>query len=344
MKDTERNSKTQPSLEMGEAQRSMAGSHQPGLVQRRPGAAAQLAHNTAWVAQLRAATSDRTASVQAAATQGVRGAGQTIPHLQLIQQAFGHHDVSGVRAHVGGPAQTAADAIGAVAYATGNDVAFRSVPDLHTVAHEAAHVVQQRAGVQLKGGVGEVGDRYEVHADAVADRVVRGESAEALLDRFAAGAAATAVQCKEEPTMRAAPQQKQPAVKAEKSLPHGFHMRAMPSPALWFKAEAERMGTDSAMHSALAAVEVYATNGAALNLTALHPAGPGAGGALTSNAVNATNAGMGTADRINAQLLAMKWKFYVWDLAHAGYGLDEQYQIIDRNGTVVDTWWKDNWQ
>jgi hypothetical protein len=28
--------------------------------------------------------------------------------------------------------------------------------DLHTVAHEAAHVVHQREGVQLKGGVGAV--------------------------------------------------------------------------------------------------------------------------------------------------------------------------------------------
>jgi hypothetical protein len=39
--------------------------------------------------------------------------------------------------------------------------------------------------VQLKGGVGEVGDEYERHADEVADRVVRGESAEALLDGMA---------------------------------------------------------------------------------------------------------------------------------------------------------------
>ncbi len=34
---------------------------------------------------------------------------------------------------------------GAEAYASGNDVAFKSNPDLHTVAHEAAHVVQQRS-------------------------------------------------------------------------------------------------------------------------------------------------------------------------------------------------------
>ncbi|MEO1271891.1 MAG: hypothetical protein AAFX99_27670 [Myxococcota bacterium] len=47
-------------------------------------------------------------------------------------------------------------------------------------------MVQQRAGaVQLKGGIGQVGDRYEQHADAVADKVVRGESAESLLSDMA---------------------------------------------------------------------------------------------------------------------------------------------------------------
>jgi hypothetical protein len=59
--------------------------------------------------------------------------------------------------------------------------------DLFTEAHEAAHVVQQRGGVQLKGGVGAAGDTYERHADAVATAVVRGESAESLLDPVAGG-------------------------------------------------------------------------------------------------------------------------------------------------------------
>lgn len=85
---------------------------------------------------------------------------------------------------MGGAAATASRAIGAIAYATGNHVAFAGAPDLHTAAHEAAHVVQQRGGVQLKGGVGEPGDAYEQHVDAVADEVVAGRSAENLLDRL----------------------------------------------------------------------------------------------------------------------------------------------------------------
>ena len=123
--------------------------------------------------------------VQAIAARGVSGSGVPLPHLREIQRAFGHHDVSAVRAHVGGPATAASAAIGAHAYAAGNDVAFAGAPDLHLAAHEAAHVVQQRGGVRLSGGVGRAGDAYEVHADAVADAVVRGESAQALLDDMA---------------------------------------------------------------------------------------------------------------------------------------------------------------
>ncbi len=121
------------------------------------------------------------ASVHDVAAAGVRGSGRSLPHLEQIQRSFGDHDVTAVKAHIGGDAATASDAIGASAYATGNDVAFKAAPDLHTSAHEAAHIVQQRAGVQLKDGVGEAGDAYERHADAVADRVVRGQSATDLL-------------------------------------------------------------------------------------------------------------------------------------------------------------------
>jgi Domain of unknown function (DUF4157) len=126
------------------------------------------------------------------AAAGVVGGGGALPHLHRIQDAFGHHDVSGVQAHIGGPATEASDAMGATAYATGDRVAFAGAPDLHTAAHEAAHVVQQRASVSLPGGVGQAGDAYEQHADAVADRVVRGESAADLLDQGASSGAAPA--------------------------------------------------------------------------------------------------------------------------------------------------------
>jgi hypothetical protein len=144
--------------------------------------------------------SARTDDIQARAGEGVAGSGGRLPFMDAIQQSFGAHDISGVRAHTDDNAQAASRDIGAQAYAVGNDVAFGGSPDLHTAAHEAAHVVQQRAGVHLKGGVGEAGDHYEQHADQVADLVVQGKSAEGLLDTMAGNthASETAVQKKEE--------------------------------------------------------------------------------------------------------------------------------------------------
>jgi hypothetical protein len=115
---------------------------------------------------------------------GVEGCGGQLPHFDRIQSAFGHHDISRVRSYTNAKATAANRAINAEAYATGHKIAFRdSSPGLHTAAHEAAHIVQQRAGVHLQGGVGRHNDPYERHADAVADRVIRGESAESLLDQ-----------------------------------------------------------------------------------------------------------------------------------------------------------------
>lgn len=127
---------------------------------------AEAANQASWASQLDASvvqrrgagTSDDPAHVQGVASAGVAGTGAALPHLDAIQSSFGPHDVFGVRAHIGGAAASAAGVIGAEAYATGNDVAFASSPSLFVAAHEAAHVVQQRAGVHLLGGVGTAGD------------------------------------------------------------------------------------------------------------------------------------------------------------------------------------------
>jgi Domain of unknown function (DUF4157) len=123
-----------------------------------------------------------------AAAEGISGTGGSLPYLDTIQQAFGRHSVAHVEAHTDGAAEAGARAMGAEAFATGNHVAFAGAPSLHTAAHEAAHVVQQAVGVHLACGVGEAGDAYERQADAVADRVVRGESAEDLLGAAEDGA------------------------------------------------------------------------------------------------------------------------------------------------------------
>ncbi|MCG8423081.1 MAG: DUF4157 domain-containing protein [Proteobacteria bacterium] len=127
--------------------------------------------------------------VRAIAAQGVSGSGSSLPHGDRIARSFGAYasNLDGVSAHIGGEAGHSASLIGARAYATGNQLAFQTAPDVHTAAHEAAHVVQQQHGVQLTGGVGSSGDVYEEQADAVADAVVRGESAEAILAGDSAG-------------------------------------------------------------------------------------------------------------------------------------------------------------
>lgn len=139
--------------------------------------------------------------VHRAAALGITGTAQPLPFADRIQASFGAaHDVSSIRAHVGGAAAAATTQMGAEAYATGNHVVFASSPSLHTVAHEAAHVVQQREGVHLLGGVGRVDDRYEQNADAVADRVVAGQSAKDLLPKASNTNSSASVQMRRLPT------------------------------------------------------------------------------------------------------------------------------------------------
>lgn len=122
--------------------------------------------------------------VRAAAARGTSDSGGVLPHADRVQQAFGRHDISSVTAHQGRLAIDACNDMGASAYAQGEHVVFgHDAPSLHMAAHEAAHVIQQRGGITLPGGVGQAGDAYEQHADAVADAVVAGQSAEPLLNQ-----------------------------------------------------------------------------------------------------------------------------------------------------------------
>ena len=121
--------------------------------------------------------------IKKTAEEGVKGSGDKLPHLEKIQASFGNHDLSDIRANIGGAAGKANHAIGAKAYTIKNTVAFKETPDVHTAAHEAAHVLQQRGNIQLPNrGVGQVGDKYERHADSVANRVVAGQSSKDLLN------------------------------------------------------------------------------------------------------------------------------------------------------------------
>lgn len=117
----------------------------------------------------------------AVALRGTAGASESLPYLETLQRAFAGHDLSTIRSRTGGAAREACAELGARAYAAGEQVGFATTPRLHDVAHETAHVLQQRAGVRPAGGVGVAGDVHERHADAVADRVSAGGSAAGLL-------------------------------------------------------------------------------------------------------------------------------------------------------------------
>ncbi len=118
------------------------------------------------------------AKIEKMADSAAKSATGELPYLDRIQRAFGGHDVSSVRVHIGGSAGAEAAGVGAEAYAHGEALVFKGTPDLHTVAHEAAHVVQQRTGA------GSATAAHEAHADRVADLVVQGRSAVAVLDEM----------------------------------------------------------------------------------------------------------------------------------------------------------------
>ena len=169
--------------------------HRPDVARR-----ASLAGLRREIQKKAAAAATANEAVHDAAARGVAAPTTALPHAEQIQASFGaKHDVSRIQAHVGGDA---AAAMGATAFASGSHVVFDRPPDLHTAAHEAAHVVQQAQGVNLYGGVGQAGDAYERHADAVADRVVAGQSAADLLGAPIASASSLGtVQRKEAPNV-----------------------------------------------------------------------------------------------------------------------------------------------
>ncbi|MGK0358766.1 MAG: hypothetical protein ACI9U2_001059 [Bradymonadia bacterium] len=162
------------------------------LLGRSPsGVAGSAAGQSEELLQLRGAG---TGDVHAAAALGTSGSGGAMPFGEQIQASFGQHDISNVQAFTGPNAEQGCDAMGAEAFATGTKVAFGTTPTLHTAAHEAAHTVQQKGGISLAGGVGKERDQYERQADAVADLVVQGKSAEALLGPASGGSTSAAVQ------------------------------------------------------------------------------------------------------------------------------------------------------
>ena len=113
--------------------------------------------------------------------------GVTLPEGLASQLAAGFGaDLGAVRLHTGEASSQAADALGARAFAVGQDIHFgagefdpSSQGGQRLIAHEVAHTLQQGAGAapQLKSlEVSQPGDHAEAEADLAADRVLAGET------------------------------------------------------------------------------------------------------------------------------------------------------------------------
>jgi hypothetical protein len=127
------------------------------------------------------------AAVGAAVRRVVSGGGEPLePALQRTMERAVGTSLAGVRLHTDAAAARSAEAVSARAYTSGEHVVFGAgaydpgtPAGLHTLAHELAHVGQQRrgpvAGTDHGNGlrVSDPGDADERAADRVADAAVR---------------------------------------------------------------------------------------------------------------------------------------------------------------------------
>jgi outer membrane protein OmpA-like peptidoglycan-associated protein len=123
-----------------------------------------------------------------AVATAANASGSALP--ETIQRKFEASlgaDLSDVRVHTGAESASAAAAVGARAYTTGQDIHFgaghydpSSAAGEHLLAHEVAHTVQQRGGSpgrQYKLEVSSPGDHLEHEADRAADAMTAGRAA-----------------------------------------------------------------------------------------------------------------------------------------------------------------------
>jgi GH24 family phage-related lysozyme (muramidase) len=104
----------------------------------------------------------------------------------FFESRFGH-DFSAVRVHSGQDADAAARSVNALAFTVGDAIVFRqrhydpsSDAGRRLLAHELAHVVQQKGGRAVPEGVSRADDPAEREADQIAEAIVHGSEAVAV--------------------------------------------------------------------------------------------------------------------------------------------------------------------
>ena len=196
-----------PKAQERAAERTVAGpeAHAGSTAERLMGL--QRAVGNAGVAQLLRKDDDAGAAQSVVPAGGHSLEPTTREHME---GAFGA-DFSDVRVHTGSDATASAQRLGAHAYTVGSDIVFSdgrydpgSEGGERTLAHELTHVVQQRSGpvdgTDNGSGVkvSDPSDRFEHAAEATADHVMAGRSADG--GNLGATAQAGAVQRDEDDT------------------------------------------------------------------------------------------------------------------------------------------------
>lgn len=133
-----------------------------------------------------------TGALPADVTQGLaseQGKGSALPadERSYLEPRIGV-GLGEVRIHSDDIAARMAGRLSAHAFTSGSDVYFNAgqyrpgtVEGRYLLAHELAHVAQQRHGVRPDGVTGHVGDAHERNADRAAGDVIQGDSAAGLL-------------------------------------------------------------------------------------------------------------------------------------------------------------------
>jgi hypothetical protein len=120
-----------------------------------------------------------------------RGSGKPLDaKVQRLMESRLGHEFNDVRVHTDAQANESAKSLGAKAYTTGNDVVFaageyetRTVEGQQRIAHELAHIVQQRQSGLTSSRATELSsprDASEREADAVGRSVARGMHAPSI--------------------------------------------------------------------------------------------------------------------------------------------------------------------
>jgi len=134
---------------------------------------------------MRKASGTSAADPESAVAAATGSSGNSLPdELRARFEGSLGTDLSSVRVHTESSSHAATEAVGAHAYALGNDIHFaagqydpHSERGQHLIAHEVAHTVQQRGGSavrQNKLAMSTPGDSSEVEADRAAVAMVAG--------------------------------------------------------------------------------------------------------------------------------------------------------------------------